>query len=602
MSSSRVIQDSDDEDDPLAGPISPDPESITQILTSGWGYAKSTMIQPLTNNPTFIGSMMTEIGIAQQRLFDDDEAHYTEQSGYQYTGDMDTAQAESAAVQEQIAAELPPHDDIALVPNEHPHGYSEQPPLYNETQPDISDTLPYGTGQHPLDAANLYTHQPTAQSNDYTSFNYSVTTGASYNMFESSLRPSGSFDPETNIPTHPTGTVDPEIAYNFPRRSDSVPPVPFSPHDTEPFSSVVSPKASRSKSDNAVQQSHQSVDALNGPVTIEIPVAEKKQRGRKKKQTIPEHDEDDELAQIHTPTKIQDATTTITTVPTTTNTTNNKPEKRKPGRPPKNPKPPRNEDDDQPGLISNDTTAFPIPPDTTTTTTSTDPLTTTEHQTTTTTTDPPPPKKQAKEPKKKKLKRGKTTSITLTKTYESDVEDDVIWVDERPVPTTITPQTEAETQQPGNIPEHEETTPTTHPEPVPELQPAPAPAPKKRGRKRKNPVEEQPPAPAPAPAIDPQQSSDKENNPVPDPNLTLHDDAKPQQEPNHKPPQEKEAEKENENKSEPQQEQNPTPSTPLKPSEGPTKHSPISSTTKVPYRVGLSRRARIAPLLKIVRR
>lgn len=34
---------------------------------------------------------------------------------------------------------------------------------------------------------------------------------------------------------------------------------------------------------------------------------------------------------------------------------------------------------------------------------------------------------------------------------------------------------------------------------------------------------------------------------------------------------------------------------------GPGKHSPIS-TGKVPYRVGLSRKARIAPLLKIVRR
>lgn len=35
---------------------------------------------------------------------------------------------------------------------------------------------------------------------------------------------------------------------------------------------------------------------------------------------------------------------------------------------------------------------------------------------------------------------------------------------------------------------------------------------------------------------------------------------------------------------------------------GPSKHSPIAGTSKVPYRVGLSRRARIAPLLKIIRR
>ena len=37
----------------------------------------------------------------------------------------------------------------------------------------------------------------------------------------------------------------------------------------------------------------------------------------------------------------------------------------------------------------------------------------------------------ATEPKKKKLKRGKTSSAALKKTYESDVEDDVIWIDER---------------------------------------------------------------------------------------------------------------------------------------------------------------------------
>ena len=35
---------------------------------------------------------------------------------------------------------------------------------------------------------------------------------------------------------------------------------------------------------------------------------------------------------------------------------------------------------------------------------------------------------------------------------------------------------------------------------------------------------------------------------------------------------------------------------------GPSKHSPIAGTSKVPYRVGLSRRARIAPLLKIIRK
>ena len=49
--------------------------------------------------------------------------------------------------------------------------------------------------------------------------------------------------------------------------------------------------------------------------------------------------------------------------------------------------------------------------------------------------------------------------------------------------------------------------------------------------------------------------------------------------------------------------QNPAQSqTPPKYEKGPDKHSPISIRNKVPYRVGLSRRARIAPLLKVVRK
>ncbi|PYI11489.1 hypothetical protein BO78DRAFT_393423 [Aspergillus sclerotiicarbonarius CBS 121057] len=621
MSPNRVIQDSDDEDDPLAGPPSPRPNAdnthVDVQKDSGHHHAQQTghdshmsvnfdqFLQsqesahqgisssqqrreerwiPADVGGGSIGSMMTEIGLAQQRLFDDEEAHYTGQTGYQDVVVMEAVQTNS---HEQIASEFPAPKDIALINTGNSETYSEQPPLYTDPQPNIFDhSLQYEPGQDlPFaDATNPYTHESTEQNKQHTSSNYSVSTGASYNIY-------------------PTGTVQTEIAYKSPRRHNSVQPTPFSPHDTEPFSSVRSPKASRARSDNAAQQYNRSVDELAGPVTIEIPVVEKK-RGRKKKQSLPDNNEDDELAQIHSPTINQNATAT------TTNNNTNKPEKRKPGRPPKNVKPPRDEQD-QTDPVSNATAEIPMRPDTT----STNPLAPTEHDQTPILIDSPPqdtrepPKKPPKEPKKKKLKRGKTTSLTLTKTYESDVEDDVIWIDERPIiptthdndPTTTTTTTTRDPSNPTdntNPPAQEENPPTL-------LEPAPAAAaPKKRGRKRKIPIEEPPIDPLPPTEFPaepqnqhPQPQSDKEDTlpAEPSPKPQTHPEPEPETE-----PQEHQHQHQEEQTPDPHHQTAPT--TPLKPTKGPTKHSPISSTSKVPYRVGLSRRARIAPLLKIVKR
>ncbi|KAL2870680.1 uncharacterized protein BJX67DRAFT_344368 [Aspergillus lucknowensis] len=405
----------------------------------------------------------------------------------------------------------------------------------------------------------------------------------SYNIFDSSNHTSSGqlnwadFIHDSEFTTQTELRRDPDL-----RRWTSMQGVASSPHDTEPFSSALSPKLTRAKSDNMVPglpQPSPSIDELAQTVANEMPKIEK--RGRKKKQATPMNEEDDELSHAlprgSAPTK---------------------PEKRKPGRPPKNAKA------SSETVVENDVS----------------PQTTLDEPTNEAQDIPPkvdavdqegqPPSKLTKEPKKKKLKRGKTTSVTLTKTFEPDVEEDVIWIDERPaIPApqkdVVTPN-EAESNGRKTIPE-----------------PAPAPAPKKRGRKRKKTSEqldEEADAQKQVEATADEEADSLELNDTrpesgisvvlmnesciqkpEDPSLILN------------PPQEQE--KENER---------PQPSSPTKPSEpelvqppetpqkstapkmpsakGPGKHSPISSTCKVPYRVGLSKRARIAPLLKIVKR
>ncbi|KMP02694.1 hypothetical protein CIRG_02386 [Coccidioides immitis RMSCC 2394] len=244
-------------------------------------------------------------------------------------------------------------------------------------------------------------------------------------------------------------------------------------------------------------------------------------------------------------------------------------------------------------------------------------------------------KPERKTSKKKKLKRGKTTSAIVKKVSDHDVEDDVIWVDERPLASLPEEKSYLDPSNKGkdkpedairtkdNCTEIPAESSTTQNSEANHSQ-TPVPAPKKRGRKpKKTPdgniaievpnlktcsreeanqdevcidslVPEQPalhdtdppkmqPQLSPPPMLDkPIDGEDiniasKEPDPHPDPPAFRENpnvDNKPEQQPS---------------------------ATPKKPVErGPDKHSPIAVNKKVPYRVGLSRKARIAPLLKVI--
>lgn len=152
-------------------------------------------------------------------------------------------------------------------------------------------------------------------------------------------------------------------------------------------------------------------------------------------------------------------------------------------------------------------------------------------------------------PKKKKLKRGKTMSVIVNKNVDSDVEDDVIWVDERPAPTTLKniklpplfdearvkkeekDATKTQDEPTTNSAQFEPDLPdqTTDKIELQESEPQ-APPPKKRGRKRKKTNEpvtvEIPPRKSPDP--DDQTSLDQQL-PAREPLVELDQPALPQQ-------------------------------------------------------------------------
>ncbi|RAL12964.1 uncharacterized protein BO97DRAFT_49392 [Aspergillus homomorphus CBS 101889] len=699
MSHDRVIQDSDAEDDPFVAPRSPGQEAdnvhadVQNHQEQEGNYDSSMNInfdqylqsqersQPGIRfqhqqedrwNSTNagggpMGSMMNEIGLAQQRLFDDDEAHVVDTSRQHHHEGVYSESIQAVTTipvqAEQVTVDLTGHPytsnsssysaldsnlgwaqadpSLSLNTNPNPSSLNRTPPPQQYEAPRSDDPNEYATYAHVEVPIQPYYQQfSSIPSHNLSS---AARTSSSFNVFEASLPPLENAYPDTtdnqhNI-TYSATTIPTEVApTSSPRRIASLQATPFSPHDTQPFSSVPSAaKASRYKSDSHLDTptSHPSYNgkatatslaptqlSADELVAIQVPAAQtptvEKKRGRKKKQqppepqapSLPEPDnpteseaiviDDKRVSDLAEPTTttttinstdIQDPNPTTTTTTTTTSTTeppNNKPEKRKPGRPPKNPKPPTTDPED-PSNIE--------PP----------------HQQT----DLPPNQQDektqpsgTKEPKKKKLKRGKTTSITLTKTYESDIEPDVIWVEEE--------EKENYGKRAGRGPAIELSPPPSatlslkqHPDPEileakenfdPSTTAAAAaaattaePAPKKRGRKRKNP----PPTEQEREHEHEQQKQveqvEQEQNP-----------AEPTTEPGGdegeddlvRPPNQAEPTPD----PQPNPELNTVPTTPLKSNKGPTKHSPISSTSKVPYRVGLSRRARIAPLLKVVKR
>ncbi|KAK2754844.1 hypothetical protein FQN54_006737 [Arachnomyces sp. PD_36] len=277
----------------------------------------------------------------------------------------------------------------------------------------------------------------------------------------------------------------------------------------------------------------------------------------------------------------------------------------------------------------------------------------------------PEPEPPVNEPKKKKIKRGKTTSVMLKKAVESDVEDDVVWVDEKPTgvvfrdPILPARRKAKQSRESSVYVEHdvvpdEEESPTTNLDTEPaqearkeklldDTQGKPAettkPPPKKRGRKPKKAKEAAVPIETPiedqkterkgeevskakmdivpeddgatAPQDEPQDkltpdspknpedielsNTPEAEEPKPSPSPTVHSKTKTP------PPLETPKKQTTTTTTSTEAQETMTPPNPAS-LKGPDKHSPISTTGSVPYRVGLSRRANIAPLLKIVRK
>ena len=227
--------------------------------------------------------------------------------------------------------------------------------------------------------------------------------------------------------------------------------------------------------------------------------------------------------------------------------------------------------------------------------------------------------KPIKEPKKKKLKRGKTTSAILKKSYESDVEDDVLWVEDRPASEIVNAQgTESVLlkQEPRENRGSHETNDVSKAENKPEqghILPPAALEPKRRDRKRKKTAEK-----IEAQAEEECCENASEQNLG---NKLIHDisstgiathsleDNQNQDKETYRMAKKPDGSSTDALLETPKKQgsgilkhHSPSLDATVGPAKGPNKHSPISKTSKAPFRVGLSRRARITPLLKVVRK
>lgn len=575
-------------------------------------------------NEITIAFMMSEIDMAQRRLFDDDAPHTGQQ--IPSTATVPFTESELRYIdQQQQQQGLQGVDSTLGCPEECPQVQMPvlHPEWYNSDRNQwVENALAVGAAH-----SSISTFDRT-QSN------------LSSNAYESA--PEG----PTNADAAMHETIQTEVLNKNPIRSKSLQEAALDfPHGTEPFSSLRSPNVSRSKSDATARRSApqqpqaNATDELCPPVSVEIPVIQKKKAPKKKKsQPQLKNDDDDELAvpsdSKNNNPKAKEVSRTRSNKQTmhssNLNETHQPIETNIPhpiSNEPKqlNDKPhTTNPDDDRMHLIQLNApqtqTQHPEP---------------SKHEPSPHSTEPPNPKQPRKEPKKKKLKRGKTTSVTLLKTYEPDVEDDVIWIDDRqhdpqhdrrpdsiPTPDSIsTPAGEQETFAAVEIPmigkDQEKGNPDQEP------------APRRRGRKRKN-TSEQPPVsveeePTEANEHAPGQplsnvsvvvekpaNGDKQKSTPP--TIDKMQLSAPALAPEAGPEPELEHESTSNAPVTPKK-SNPTPDTSNQgqcaagtstksnnDNKGPSKHSPIASTSKVPYRVGLSRRARIAPLLKVIRK
>ena len=500
---------------------------------------------------------MTEIGLAQRRLLDDDPSS----AGQQLPSTATQFSMQSAY------APFPTGSSFHPVPGQLESDSFAYMGAPNETNSNANQSL-LSSRQ------SIYDLTPNTSSNSMDSQPKSVPHDvADIPHFQEQGKP-------TSISTQ-------IIAQSSAYQADF-----YSPHDTEPMSSVVSMRLNELRSDTAgtslVSPQHSQTSAPDElslpavPVPVVAPVPKKK-RGRPKKESIPDSDEDDELAfdrdhdfeqpsangAIH-PSDSEGTTELNTPAPRGVSDETN-------------------EEDLEPVVK--------------------------------------PGKSEPKGPKKKKAKKDKTVPAPQPGPGN---DDEVIWVDSKPIePELIRNETNPEpTALDSNPPKKPKTAQTTAKENTPQpVQNNDQPGPKKRGRKRKKPAGQTPadsPAPEPVewqtkietPA--PKVSVVVDNSPSSVPASNSNDEHTPEIQDKHQ-DQDLQAQAQAQATPEPHATTNETPQTPSKPTtnpvetpqnqnqnqnagKGPSKHSPISARSAVPLRVGLSKRARIAPLLKMVRK
>ena len=502
---------------------------------------------------------MTEIGLAQRRLLDDDPSS---------TGQQLPSTATQFSMQSAYAP-FPTGSSFHRVPGQLESDSFAYMGAPNETNSNANQSL-LSSRQ------SIYDLTPNTSSNSMDSQPKSVPHDvADIPHFQEQGKP-------TSISTQ-------IIAQSSAYQADF-----YSPHDTEPMSSVVSMRLNELRSDTAgtslVSPQHSQTSAPDElslpavPVPVVAPVLKKK-RGRPKKESIPDSDEDDELAfdrdhDFEQPS----ANGAIHPSDSEETTEHNTP---------------------APGGVSDETNEEDLEPVV------------------------KPGKSEPKGPKKKKAKKDKTVPAPQPGPGN---DDEVIWVDSKPIePELIRNETNPEpTALDSNPPKKPKTAQTTAKENTPQpVQNNDQPGPKKRGRKRKKPAGQTPadsPAPEPVewqtkietPA--PKVSVVVDNSPSSVPASNSNDEHTPEIQDKHQDQDlQAQAQAQAQATPEPHATTNETPQTPSKPTtnlvetpqnqnqnqnagKGPSKHSPISARSAVPLRVGLSKRARIAPLLKMVRK
>lgn len=589
---------------------------------------------------------MTEINLAQKKLLEDEG----------WNGDSTHLSRQNSALQRSLPPVSFSIDDQRYLQETAQQGHGAFRQGNGHFAIIVDSRIPEFTEQHEEVTRYEVPHQNTGFDRDIdesahtSSHDEHYELATSYNYFESSLK--GSMDPVNAENTTITGTVENEYRDGLQRtpvRPRSMQMTSYSPHDTEPFSSLVLPGLNRAKSDDASGLVHQEEqlsqrsmrDELAVPVTIEIPIT-KKTLVHKTNENVPEDGDDDELAlsEVHEHAKENDEhkqqqnTEAVSDV----GLLNAAPEIEAPRE-----------------------VSIVLPMEQTA---GSPEFFLTKQKVHIA--EPTKPTPKTRGPKKKKLKRGKTTSVALKRTYESDVEDDVIWIDEKPLHPELQnndlnddhQKSFSESNRPGQDKEKlgsESITNST----TSQIQPGES---KKRGRKRKKTAEQVQNNEDDKPRIgeveatsnnilqdisntantancdqdhdpskenkekscisnqtaegsfnsptiheeqsDPSSPTKVDDNPsltAPTEPPTLHESVTPKKHQQQR--QQKDLNNQPEIRSNSETSLDLGKGTPGKdPRKGPDKHSPISTTSRVPFRVGLSRRARIAPLLKIVKR